>query len=119
MNSIKYWHENCCLCFFGLEHEQLGSQLTENRRALVARFSSVRVSDLCLLAQVYNSLEFLKGNVFHVLAVYAFLALIDVDLHLAHLPFLESNVYGPVTKNILGAICHDVIKDFLEKSKIC
>ena len=55
-----------------------GSQLSWERRALVSRVSSILVREPCLLAQDFNSFEFLKGGVLRVLAVYAFLALFDV-----------------------------------------
>ena len=56
------------------------SQLTEDRRELVGQVSSILLPELYLLVHIFNSLEFLKGDVFHVLAVYTFLALFDVDI---------------------------------------
>ena len=72
----------------------------------MGRVSFILLPDLCLLAQIFNSFEFLKGGVFRELAVYAFLELIDIDIHLACLLFLERNVCGLGTKHVLGVICH-------------
>ena len=48
---------------------------------------------------------------FHGLAMYAFLVLILVDLHLSHPLFLERNVYGVSAKNVLGAVNREVSKN--------
>ena len=50
----------------------------------MGRFLSILEPELCLLAQVFNSSKFLKGGVFHVLAMYVFLALILVGIRLSH-----------------------------------
>ena len=53
---------------------------------------------------------------FQVLIMYAFLALLDVELYLVHPSFPESNICSPGTKHVLGVICHEVSKDFTKKA---
>ena len=77
----------------------------------MGRFLSILEPKFCLLAQVFNSSEFLKGGIFCVIAMYAFLALILVDVHLSHPLFLERKVCGFSTKNVLGVVNHEVTKN--------
>ena len=62
---IKNWPEDGDLGFLGdWNMNAYGSQLTKNRRELAVWFASILVPELCLLVQVFNSLEFLEGDVF-------------------------------------------------------
>ena len=70
------------------------------------------VPELCLLAQVVNSLECPKLSVFQALTVQLFSALLNVEIHLIDLPLLERNHDGHGTKHVLGVSRPEMSKEF-------
>ena len=85
-------------------------QLVERRRELAIRLSSILVPELCLFAQVLNSLDRTKLGAFQVLTAQTCLVLKNVKIYLLGLPFSEGNHVGPGTEHVFDEVFDEMAK---------